>query len=253
MRYAGSQPWPFPSSLMLGFFATAATTRDPRRRRGDRRRELVEPRRPRRGRADRRARVPGLGVDRPPPHRGLVRRPPPDPTFAVIKEFLPSVPINVRSTCDAEGRSSLITARVGWGRGQAMSSRPMASSMVRNFADGLGHLGGRDGAGHDAGAGVEAHGVRADLGTPERDHPLAVAVAVAPSDDAGVVVAVEAFELADRGTRGGRRHTAHGRRRVQRQRERPAKTSPGRQAGRPPRSPGATPRQSRRGGASARR
>ena len=26
MRYAGSQPWPFPSSLMLGFFATAATT-----------------------------------------------------------------------------------------------------------------------------------------------------------------------------------------------------------------------------------
>jgi NAD+ diphosphatase len=25
-RYAGSQPWPFPSSLMLGFFATAATT-----------------------------------------------------------------------------------------------------------------------------------------------------------------------------------------------------------------------------------
>jgi NAD+ diphosphatase len=26
MRYAGSQPWPFPSSLMLGFFASAATT-----------------------------------------------------------------------------------------------------------------------------------------------------------------------------------------------------------------------------------
>ena len=25
-RYAGSQPWPFPSSLMLGFFATATTT-----------------------------------------------------------------------------------------------------------------------------------------------------------------------------------------------------------------------------------
>jgi NAD+ diphosphatase len=26
VRYAGSQPWPFPSSLMLGFFAEAATT-----------------------------------------------------------------------------------------------------------------------------------------------------------------------------------------------------------------------------------
>jgi NAD+ diphosphatase len=26
VRYAGSQPWPFPSSLMLGFFGTAATT-----------------------------------------------------------------------------------------------------------------------------------------------------------------------------------------------------------------------------------
>jgi NAD+ diphosphatase len=27
VRYAASQPWPFPSSLMLGFFATAATTK----------------------------------------------------------------------------------------------------------------------------------------------------------------------------------------------------------------------------------
>ncbi|HYU83324.1 MAG TPA: NADH pyrophosphatase, partial [Kribbellaceae bacterium] len=26
IRYAGSQPWPFPSSLMLGFYARAAKT-----------------------------------------------------------------------------------------------------------------------------------------------------------------------------------------------------------------------------------
>ena len=26
IRYAGSQPWPFPSSLMLGFYARASTT-----------------------------------------------------------------------------------------------------------------------------------------------------------------------------------------------------------------------------------
>ena len=44
VTYLGSQPWPFPSSLMLGFTAQARTTEVHRRRRRDRRGPLVHPR-----------------------------------------------------------------------------------------------------------------------------------------------------------------------------------------------------------------
>ena len=36
VTYFGNQPWPFPSSLMVGFFARRRTTDDRRRRRRDR-------------------------------------------------------------------------------------------------------------------------------------------------------------------------------------------------------------------------
>ena len=50
IRYRGSQAWPYPRSLMLGFLATAADDAAARGgRRGDRRRALVHPRRDRRG------------------------------------------------------------------------------------------------------------------------------------------------------------------------------------------------------------
>ena len=76
-RYLGSQPWPFPRSLMLGFFARATTTEivcDPEeiaeallghqgraRRRGGERRHPASPRR----------------LDRPAPDRDVVRLVPP--------------------------------------------------------------------------------------------------------------------------------------------------------------------------------
>ncbi len=71
LRYSASQPWPFPHSLMVGFFATLRRRRAAARPVGDRRRRLVLARRP--------ARAAALSVDRPPADRrvaGAVRRQP---------------------------------------------------------------------------------------------------------------------------------------------------------------------------------
>ena len=57
LRYFGSQPWPFPRSLMVGFFARATEHRHLRRRRRDRPRGLVHPGPAHRGARLRRARA----------------------------------------------------------------------------------------------------------------------------------------------------------------------------------------------------
>ena len=73
--YFGSQPWPLPASLMVGFFARATHTDDRRRRLGDRGRALVHPRADaRRGRGRHPACCPAA-CDLPLAGRELVRRP----------------------------------------------------------------------------------------------------------------------------------------------------------------------------------
>ncbi len=63
VRYWGSQPWPFPHSLMLGFRADLRRRRHRARGRRDRRRAVAQPRRP--------ADDPAGHVDRPQAHRRL--------------------------------------------------------------------------------------------------------------------------------------------------------------------------------------
>ena len=76
--YLASQPWPFPSSLMIGCSGAARTPRDRPRPGGTRGRALGQPRgrarRPRRPRSDHAAGPQGL--DRAFPDRALARRPP---------------------------------------------------------------------------------------------------------------------------------------------------------------------------------
>ena len=66
VRYWGSQPWPFPHSLMVGFTADWQSRRDRDRPDGDRRRPVVPPRRA--------AADPAADLDRPQADRRLARR-----------------------------------------------------------------------------------------------------------------------------------------------------------------------------------
>jgi hypothetical protein len=66
-------------------------------------------------------------------------------------------------------------------------------------------FGGRIGSRDDAAAREEPQRAAQRLGTAQHDRPLAVALLVGPADQAGVVGAVEALDLADRGNGGGER------------------------------------------------
>ena len=75
IRYLGSQPWPMPQSLMLGFWARAARGQlNPGQRGRDRGGELVQPGRAAGRHGRRRGAAAAAGVDRAPDHRSLVRR-----------------------------------------------------------------------------------------------------------------------------------------------------------------------------------
>ena len=75
VTYLGSQPWPMPRSLMLGFHALAeGWPAHPRRRRRDRRSALVHPRGTPGKPPGARAGPAAPGFDRPPDYRSLVRR-----------------------------------------------------------------------------------------------------------------------------------------------------------------------------------
>ena len=97
-----------------------------------------------------------------------------------------------------------------------VASSPSAESSVRNLALGLRQLRLGTGPLDDPGPGVDAHRAPGDLGAADRDRPLAVAVGVAPADEAGVEAAGELLELLDGRAGGVRRLPAHGGRGVQR-------------------------------------
>ena len=68
VRYLGSQPWPFPSAMMVGFHADATSTDITLHDAGTRGSRLVHPR----GHHARRDQHPAGKLDRLPPDRGLV-------------------------------------------------------------------------------------------------------------------------------------------------------------------------------------
>ena len=74
VEFAGSQPWPFPSSLMLGFHGIALTRRHHGRRRRDRGGALVHPRRDHRADGVRRAAAAADRVDLALAGREVARR-----------------------------------------------------------------------------------------------------------------------------------------------------------------------------------
>ncbi len=79
VEYVASQPWPFPSSLMLGFMARATIHRDRRRRGRDPRGPLVLPRGAARGVRVRRGAPAVRHLHRGPPDRDVVRQAAADP------------------------------------------------------------------------------------------------------------------------------------------------------------------------------
>ena len=74
VEYAGSQPWPLPSSLMLGFYAKAAEHRHRGGRGRDRRGPVVHPGGPSCAGRSRHDGPPRQHLHLPPPDRRLVRR-----------------------------------------------------------------------------------------------------------------------------------------------------------------------------------
>ena len=127
VAYGGSQPWPFPASLMCGFYARARSGHE--RPDGHEIAELrwysraelaADPR-------QRPARHAAVGLDRPPAHRGLVRRGPARPRVGAAtpagtdrraRRFLPSV---------APGRGAL-GWRVTWAGSRCTAPRGAATA-----------------------------------------------------------------------------------------------------------------------------
>ena len=118
VTYLGDQPWPFPSSLMLGFTARALGHRPAPAGGGDRGRPVVHPRRARRG-AGRRV---GGGVrahlDLAADHRALVRR-------AARRPGAPAAltDARIRRECGSGRPGGHLRTRSRWGRGVRRAGR----------------------------------------------------------------------------------------------------------------------------------
>src|SRR5450759_2020770 len=134
------------------------------------------------------------------------------PTLAVGSQVVGGLGACARiGNLEGAGRIWPWPSSYGRWRGSGLQ-RPEYRSQLRF---GLGQLGGRDGVGHDAAAGVRGQLTLARTDpAPQRDPDLPVAGRIDPADPTRVHAAIHALDLVDECQRRFPRRPAHGRRRV---------------------------------------